>query len=63
MLNNLDSEQHVAQPKRKSQKIINRISSNIPSKTVYTNVVPCPSISDHDVRYIIVKIPTSSFQP
>ena len=63
MLNNLDSEKHVTQPTIKGKKIIDHICSNIPSKIVYTNVILCPSISDHDALYIIKKIPVRNFQP
>ena len=30
---------------------------------LYSNVLPCPSISDHDAPYLIAKIPTNKYQP
>ena len=54
--------QHINLPTRKGSKIIYRIIINIPNKILYSNVLPCPSISDHDVLYIIAKIPTSKYQ-
>ena len=27
-----------------------------------TDVLPCPTVSDHDAPYVIIKIPTASFQ-
>ena len=53
----------VMQPMRKGEKIIDPICSNIPSDIDYTNVIPCPSRSDHDAPYIIAKIPANNFQP
>ena len=55
--------QHINLPTRKGSKIIYRIIINIPNKILYSNVLPFPSISDHDVLYIIAKIPTNKYQP
>ena len=54
--------QHINLPTRKGSKIIYRIIINIPNKILYSNVLPFPSISDHDVLYIIAKIPTNKYQ-
>ena len=54
--------QHINLPTRKGSKIIYRIIINIPNKMLYSNVLPFPSISDHDVLYIIAKIPTNKYQ-
>ena len=37
--------QHINLPTRKGSKIIYRIIINIPNKILYSNVLPCPSIS------------------
>ena len=55
--------QHINLPTRKGSKIIYRIIINIPNKILYSNVLPFPSISDHDVLYIIAKIPTININP
>ena len=39
-------------PFLKGTKIIDHIITNIPNKILYSNVLPCPSISDHDAPYI-----------
>ena len=47
---------------RKGRKIIDYIITNIPNEILYSNVVPRPSISDHDASYIIAKITTNKYQ-
>ena len=63
ILENFNLAQHINLPTRKGSKIIDHIITNIPSKILYSNVLPCPSISDHDALYIIAKIPTNKYQP
>ena len=42
---------------------IDHVVSNFETKKVHiTDVLPCPTVSDHDAPYAIVKIPTASFQ-
>ena len=39
------------------------IVSNLETeKVLITDVLPCPTVSDHDAPYAIIKIPTASFQ-
>ena len=59
MLNNLDFEQQHSQQEQVKKN--DHISSNRPSKIVYTNVIL--SISDQDAPCIMAKIPTEHFQP
>ena len=63
MLNNLVFEQQVTRPTRKVDKIIYHIFSRTPSKIVYTNVIPYPTISDHDDPHFIAKVSANNFQP
>ena len=37
-------------------------SLNISNKILHSHILPCSSISDHDVPYIIAKIPTNKYQ-
>ena len=50
-------------PTRKGINIIDQVIRNIPNKILYSNVLSCPSISDHDAPYIIAKMPTIKYQP
>ena len=50
-------------PTRKGIKIIDQVIRNIPNKILYSNVLSCPSISDHDAPYIIAKMPIIKYQP
>lgn len=59
MLNNLDFEQQHSQQEQVKKN--DHISSNRPSKIVYTNVIL--SISDQGAPCIMAKIPTEHFQP
>ena len=63
ILENFNLAPHINLPTRKGSKIIDHIITNIPKKILYFNVLPCPSISDHDAPYIIAKIPTDKYQP
>ena len=45
--------QHVTQPTRNNQAILDHISTNIPSRVNHTGVLQCPETSDHDYPYII----------
>ena len=63
ILENFNFVQHINLPTRKRSKIIDHIITYIPNKILYSSVLPCPSISDHDEPYIIVKIPINKYQP
>ena len=63
MLHTYQLSCHITKPTRKGKKLIDHISSNIcENKILHSDVLPCPTISDHDTPYIIVNIPTSKFE-
>ena len=48
---------------RKGTKIIDYIITNLQeNKSITTNVLPCPTFSDHDAPYIIMNVPGIKFQ-
>ena len=56
-------KQHVKKPTCRNAKTIDHIVSNLETEEVLiTDVLPCPTVSDHDAPYAIIKIPTASFQ-
>ena len=56
-------KQHVKKPTRQGVKTIDHIVSNLETeKVLMTDVLLCPTVSDHDVPYAIIKIPTALFQ-
>ena len=56
-------KQHITIPTRKGTKIIDHIITNLQeNKLITTNVLPCPTVSDHDALYIIRNIPGIKFQ-
>ena len=63
MLATFDLVQHFELPTRKGQKTIDHIISNTPRNVIYQNVLPCPSVSDHDAPYIITTFIIERFEP
>ena len=55
--------QHVTQPTRNNQAILDHISTNIPSRVNHTGVLQCPETSDHDYPYIIFNAKSQPFEP
>ena len=56
-------KQHFNIPTRKGTKIIDHIITNLKeNKLITTNVLPCSTVSDHDIPYIITNIPGIKFQ-
>ena len=50
-------------PTFKGTKIIDHIIPNLQeNKLITTNVLPCPTVSNHDAPYIITNIPGIKFQ-
>ena len=50
-------------PARQGVKAIDHIVSNLETeKVLITDFLPCPTVSDHDAPYAIIKIITASFQ-
>ena len=63
VLDTYNLKQHVKKPTRQGVKTIDHIVSNLETeKVLITDVLPCPTVSDHDARYAIIKIPTIPFQ-
>ena len=55
LFNNFTLVRHIQLPTKKVTKIKDHIIPNILNEVIYSNVLPYPSTSDHDVPYIIVK--------
>ena len=55
--------QHVTQPTRNNQAILDHISTNIPSRVNHTGVLQCPETSDHDYPYISFNAKSQPFEP
>ena len=54
---------HITKSTRKGKNLMDHISSNIcKNKILHSNVLPCPTVSDHDAPYIIVNIPTNKYE-
>ena len=56
-------KQYITIPTRKGTKIIYHVITNLQeNKFITINVLPCPTVSDHDALYIITNIPEIKFQ-
>ena len=54
---------HITKSTHNSKKLIDHICSNICKKKIlHSDVLPCPTISDHDAPYIIVNILTNKYE-
>lgn len=65
MLTSLILYQHVTKPTRTtptSKTLIDHIISNTLNRIAYCNVLPCPTISDHDALYACINIRVTHFQ-
>ena len=63
MLHTYQLSCHVTKPTNKGKKLIDHISSNISkNKIFHSDVLPCPTITDHDAHYINVNIPTNKYE-
>ena len=66
ILSSLNLHQHVTKPTRttkNSSTLIDHIISNSPERITFTDVLPCPLLSDHDAVYPCVNIKVTRFQP
>ena len=55
MLDSYSLHQHVQVPTcitSKSSMLIDHTVSNVPNRVTYTNVLLCPTVSDHDAPYV-----------
>ena len=58
-----DLNNHISKATRIGKKLIDHIISNIPAnKILHSDVLPCPTISDHDAPYIIANMPVNKFE-
>ena len=56
-------KQLITIPTRKGTEIIDHIITNLQeNKFITTNVLPCPTASDHHAPYIITNVPGIKFQ-
>ena len=63
ILDTCNFKQHIKKPTRQGVKTIDHIVRNLETeKVLITDVLPCPAVTDHDAPYVIIKIPTTSFQ-
>ena len=63
VLDTYNLKQHVKKPTCESIKTIDHIVSNLETeKVLITDVLPCPTVSDHDAPCSIIKISTVSIQ-
>ena len=66
ILSSLNLHQHVTKPTRttkNSSTLIDHIISNSPERITFTDVLPCPLLSDHDAVYACVNIKVTRIQP
>ena len=63
VLDTYNLKQHVKKPTRQSVETIDHIVSNLKiEKVLITDVLSCPTVSDHDAPYAIIIILTALFQ-
>ena len=63
VLETYDLNNHISKATRIGKKLIDHIISNIPAnKILHSDVLPCPTISDHDAPYIIANMPVNKFE-
>ena len=66
MLKSRNQHEHVQRPTKTtstSKTLIDHIISNAPNCVSYCNVLPCPTISDHDGPYTCMNARVKRFQP
>ena len=63
VLETYDLNNHISKATRIGKKLIDYIISNIPAnKILHSDVLSCPTISDHDAPYIIANMPVNKFE-
>ena len=63
VLETYDLNNHITKATRIGKKLTNHIISNIPAnKILHSDVLPCPTISDHDTPYITANMPVNKFE-
>ena len=63
VLETYDLNNHISKATRIGKKVIDHIISNIPAnKILHSDVLQCPTISNHDAPYIIANMPVNKFE-
>ena len=63
MLHKYQLSCHITKSTRKGKKLIDHMSSSIcKNKILHSDVLLCPTVSDHDAPYIIVNVPTNNYE-
>ena len=63
VLETYDLNNQITKAARTGKKLIDYFISNIPANIIlYSDVLPCPTISDHNAPYIIANMPVNKFQ-
>ena len=63
VLETYDLNNHVTKATRIEKTLADHIISNIPAdKILHPDVLPCPTINDHDAPYIIANMPVNKFE-
>ena len=65
MLDSYSLHRHVKVPTcitSKLSMLIDHIVCNVPNRVTYTNVFPCPTVSDHDAPYVCRNVRVKHFQ-
>ena len=66
ILESLNLTQHITKPTRvtrTTKSLIAQVISNDPFRVVHTDVLPAPSMSDHDAVYAIIKARDKRYAP
>ena len=66
ILQSCNLQQHITKPTiitQSSKTLIDHVISNKPHCVSYSDVLPCPSVSDHDASYACLNVHISRFQP
>ena len=66
ILKSLNLTQHITKPTRVTRTTKSRIDhviSNDPSKVVHADVLPAPSVGDHDAVYAIINARVTRYAP
>ena len=63
ILESFNLTQHITKPTRKAKTLIDHIITNVNTKLIAEDIVPCDEISDHDAPFCIFKISKPRFEP
>ena len=63
ILKSLNLTQHITKPTRVTRTTKSHVISNDPSKVVHADVLPAPSVGDHDAVYAIINARVTRYAP